>query len=170
MQWCYCTSPDPLPSSLIGNVLERLSIEEAVQNWTLQVFEVRVRVLCRVWGNSRCCCVCCKRWVWMNRALPSAMLTAGCWTTALLLFLRVTAGFSYWNVNSLFFSGYSDSEAFSWEKYLEETNSQAAPARAFKLVGDSLWLSWVRRWGNLPFLDERFSWQWFTMSVQRGWN
>ncbi|NWR63224.1 LMBL3 protein, partial [Bucorvus abyssinicus] len=29
--------------------------------------------------------------------------------------------------------GYSDSEAFSWEKYLEETNSQAAPARAFKL-------------------------------------
>ncbi|NXI23069.1 LMBL3 protein, partial [Sterrhoptilus dennistouni] len=29
--------------------------------------------------------------------------------------------------------GYRDSKAFSWEKYLEETNSQAAPARAFKL-------------------------------------
>ncbi|XP_062449900.1 lethal(3)malignant brain tumor-like protein 3 isoform X3 [Rhea pennata] len=29
--------------------------------------------------------------------------------------------------------GYKDSKAFSWEKYLEETNSQAAPARAFKL-------------------------------------
>uniref|UniRef100_A0A8C6ZJ28 SAM domain-containing protein n=1 Tax=Nothoprocta perdicaria TaxID=30464 RepID=A0A8C6ZJ28_NOTPE len=29
--------------------------------------------------------------------------------------------------------GYKDSEGFSWEKYLEETNSQAAPARAFKL-------------------------------------
>ncbi|KAM6043745.1 lethal(3)malignant brain tumor-like protein 4 isoform 3-T3 [Theristicus caerulescens] len=29
--------------------------------------------------------------------------------------------------------GYKDSKVFSWEKYLEETNSQAAPARAFKL-------------------------------------
>ncbi|XP_041877860.1 lethal(3)malignant brain tumor-like protein 4 isoform X4 [Corvus kubaryi] len=29
--------------------------------------------------------------------------------------------------------GYKDSKGFSWEKYLEETNSQAAPARAFKL-------------------------------------
>ncbi|KAM6239864.1 lethal(3)malignant brain tumor-like protein 4 isoform 3-T4 [Porphyrio hochstetteri] len=29
--------------------------------------------------------------------------------------------------------GYKDPKAFSWEKYLEETNSQAAPARAFKL-------------------------------------
>ncbi|NXD26542.1 LMBL3 protein, partial [Spelaeornis formosus] len=29
--------------------------------------------------------------------------------------------------------GHRDSKAFSWEKYLEETNSQAAPARAFKL-------------------------------------
>ncbi|XP_057258935.1 lethal(3)malignant brain tumor-like protein 3 isoform X4 [Pezoporus wallicus] len=29
--------------------------------------------------------------------------------------------------------GYKDSKAFSWERYLEETNSQAAPARAFKL-------------------------------------
>ncbi|XP_053942370.1 lethal(3)malignant brain tumor-like protein 4 isoform X1 [Cuculus canorus] len=29
--------------------------------------------------------------------------------------------------------GYENSQAFSWEKYLEETNSQAAPARAFKL-------------------------------------
>ncbi|XP_010177116.1 PREDICTED: lethal(3)malignant brain tumor-like protein 3, partial [Mesitornis unicolor] len=29
--------------------------------------------------------------------------------------------------------GYKDSKAFSWEIYLEETNSQAAPARAFKL-------------------------------------
>ncbi|NXD14967.1 LMBL3 protein, partial [Nothocercus nigrocapillus] len=29
--------------------------------------------------------------------------------------------------------GYKDPEAFSWEKYLEETNSQAAPARAFKM-------------------------------------
>ncbi|XP_032565653.1 lethal(3)malignant brain tumor-like protein 4 isoform X3 [Chiroxiphia lanceolata] len=29
--------------------------------------------------------------------------------------------------------GYKDPKAFSWEKYLEETNSQAAPARAFKV-------------------------------------
>ncbi|XP_019478370.1 lethal(3)malignant brain tumor-like protein 4 isoform X1 [Meleagris gallopavo] len=29
--------------------------------------------------------------------------------------------------------GYKDPKAFSWEKYLVETNSQAAPARAFKL-------------------------------------
>uniref|UniRef100_A0A8C3Y9Q6 SAM domain-containing protein n=4 Tax=Catharus TaxID=9184 RepID=A0A8C3Y9Q6_CATUS len=29
--------------------------------------------------------------------------------------------------------GHRDSKDFSWEKYLEETNSQAAPARAFKL-------------------------------------
>ncbi|XP_031988091.1 lethal(3)malignant brain tumor-like protein 4 isoform X4 [Corvus moneduloides] len=29
--------------------------------------------------------------------------------------------------------GYKDPKGFSWEKYLEETNSQAAPARAFKL-------------------------------------
>ncbi|NWI09276.1 LMBL3 protein, partial [Crypturellus soui] len=29
--------------------------------------------------------------------------------------------------------GYKDPEAFSWEKYLAETNSQAVPARAFKL-------------------------------------
>ncbi|XP_068015499.1 lethal(3)malignant brain tumor-like protein 3 isoform X2 [Melanerpes formicivorus] len=29
--------------------------------------------------------------------------------------------------------GYIHSSAFSWEKYLEETNSQAAPARAFKV-------------------------------------
>nr|XP_006112075.1 lethal(3)malignant brain tumor-like protein 3 isoform X3 [Pelodiscus sinensis]XP_025043601.1 lethal(3)malignant brain tumor-like protein 3 isoform X3 [Pelodiscus sinensis] len=28
---------------------------------------------------------------------------------------------------------YKDSKSFSWEKYLEETSSQAAPARAFKL-------------------------------------
>ncbi|XP_019367694.1 PREDICTED: lethal(3)malignant brain tumor-like protein 4 isoform X2 [Gavialis gangeticus] len=28
---------------------------------------------------------------------------------------------------------YKDSKSFSWEKYLEETNSQAAPPRAFKL-------------------------------------
>ncbi|NXH22727.1 LMBL3 protein, partial [Bucco capensis] len=29
--------------------------------------------------------------------------------------------------------GYKDSKGFSWDKYLEETNSQAAPARAFKV-------------------------------------
>ncbi|NXS56828.1 LMBL3 protein, partial [Brachypteracias leptosomus] len=29
--------------------------------------------------------------------------------------------------------GYKNSKNFSWEKYLEETNSQAVPARAFKL-------------------------------------
>ncbi|XP_062818388.1 lethal(3)malignant brain tumor-like protein 4 isoform X2 [Anolis carolinensis] len=29
-------------------------------------------------------------------------------------------------------AGYKDSRTFSWEKYLEETGSQAAPARAFK--------------------------------------
>ncbi|XP_061216618.1 lethal(3)malignant brain tumor-like protein 3 isoform X4 [Neopsephotus bourkii] len=29
--------------------------------------------------------------------------------------------------------GYNDSKGFSWERYLEETNSQSAPARAFKL-------------------------------------
>lgn len=61
-----------------------------------------------------------------------------CYIAAFLLFVTINVGFSYLNVNFLFFSGYKDSKAFSWEKYLEETNSQAAPARAFKLVGESL--------------------------------
>lgn len=68
---------------------------------------------------------------------------------AFLLFVTINVGFSYLSVNSLgFFSGYKDSKGFSWEKYLEETDSQAAPARAFKLVGESLWLSLIRREGE----------------------
>lgn len=35
---------------------------------------------------------------------------------------------------SLYFLGYSHVKHFSWDKYLEETNSLPAPARAFKVV------------------------------------
>lgn len=69
----------------------------------------------------------------------SINIIAICYIAVFLLFVRIIVGFSYLNVNSSCFSGYKDPKAFSWEKYLVETNSQAAPARAFKLVGESLW-------------------------------
>lgn len=37
---------------------------------------------------------------------------------------------------SLHFLGYSHVKHFSWDKYLEETNSLPAPARAFKVVSE----------------------------------
>uniref|UniRef100_A0A8C6ZP97 SAM domain-containing protein n=1 Tax=Nothoprocta perdicaria TaxID=30464 RepID=A0A8C6ZP97_NOTPE len=71
----------------------------------------------------------------VDKKNPSLMCVA---TITDMLENRLLIHFDNWDENiNLPFSlpppGYKDSEGFSWEKYLEETNSQAAPARAFKL-------------------------------------
>lgn len=43
---------------------------------------------------------------------------------------------------SLYFLGYSHVKHFSWDKYLEETNSLPAPARAFKVVREFALSPW----------------------------
>uniref|UniRef100_A0A8C0BIQ2 SAM domain-containing protein n=1 Tax=Buteo japonicus TaxID=224669 RepID=A0A8C0BIQ2_9AVES len=70
----------------------------------------------------------------VDKKNPSLMCVA---TITDMVDNRLLIHFDNWDENGgLFHSstkGYKDSKAFSWEKYLEETNSQAAPARAFKL-------------------------------------